>query len=205
MDNIRAQAVLDLINTTNTRNNIEDDIENISDSDILTSVYSQCFIFDDYDTKKFKIDTSSYGASIIESFLYIYSEAFDDESDSQRVFITEKLWTIVKNAKPNSDEKKAIRAAVKLDKLLSCKTTYYPEILYECAEYDEARKWYSENLNPVIVLVIALALSTGQYIEAMYDVAQKNLDNNDEEQVKAVKLLKNWRCKILNEYNQSGK
>lgn len=89
MDKIRAQAVLDLINTTNTRNNIEDDIENISDSDILTSVYSQCFIFDDYDTKKFKIDTSSYGASIIESFLYIYSEAFDDESDSQRVFITD--------------------------------------------------------------------------------------------------------------------
>ena len=27
------------------------------------------------------------------------------------------------------------------------------------------------------------------------DVAQKNLDNNDEEQVKAVKLLKNWRYK----------
>ena len=193
MDNIRAQAVLDLINTTNTRNNIEDDIGYISDSDILTSDYSHCFIFDDYDIKKFNIDTSTYGARIIVSFIYIYSEAFDNESNSQqRVFITEKLWTIVKNSKPNSDEKEAIRAAVKLDKLLSCNTKYYLEILYECAYYYKADMWIS-NFNPVVILVIALALSTGQYIEAMYYVAQKNLDNEDEEQVKAVKLLKNWR------------
>ena len=49
------------------------------------------------------------------------------------------------------------------------------------SDYYEVQNWNLDCFYPIIVLVIALALNSGQYIEAMYQAAQKYLARNDED------------------------
>lgn len=190
----RAQAVLDLLETTSTRNTVA---EGISDHSIMSKDFSKCFIFANNDTKTFKIENSFIpfgdGATkIMRDFLAEYSIPYADESIAQRIMVTEKLWTVVKGNFPDQEEHKAINDAVMLDELIFSAGKGYWEIQYACADYYEVQNWNLDCFYPIIVLVIALALDSGKYIEDMYDVAKKYLARNDEDQVRAVRLLRKW-------------
>lgn len=89
-----------------------------------------------------------------------------------------------------------------LDELIFSAGKGYWEIQYACADYDEIQNWNLDCFYPIIVLVIALALNSGQYIEAMYEVAQKYLARNDEDQVRAVRLLRKWAEEFREENTQ---
>ena len=200
----RSQAVLDLLSATNTRNTVS---EGICDQSIMSKDFSKCFIFKNNDTKTFKVENSFIpfgdGATkIMRDFLAEYSIPYEDESITHRTKITEKLWTIVKGNFPDQEEQKAINDAVMLDELIFCAGKGYCEIQYACADYYEVQNWNLDCFYPIIVLVIAIALNSGQYIETMYQAAQKYLARNDEDQVRAVRLLGKWASEYRDRNSQ---
>ena len=189
--NIYAQAALDLLNATGTRNTVAD---GISDYSIMSMNFSECFIINNNDTKTFKVENLfiPYGSGatrIMRDMLAEYSMSYPDQT------LGERLYVIVMGKAPKENEQKAIKAAIMLDEWLFFAMQWYWEIQYACSDYYEAQKWNLDCFYPIIVLVIALALYDGRYVRDMCEVAEHYLNPNDEDHVKAVRMLRKWRDK----------
>ena len=84
---------------------------------------------------------------------------------------------------------------IMLDEWLFFAMQGYWELQYACSEYYEVQKWNLDCYYPIIVLVIALALYDGRYVRDMCEAAEHYLNTNDEDHVKAVRMLRKWRDK----------
>ena len=192
--NIHAKAALELLNVTGTRNTVAD---GISDHSIMSMNFSECFIINNNDTKTFKVENlfipfGSGATRIMRDMLAEYSLSYPDQTLGERLYVIDKLWTIVMGKAPKENEQKAIKAAIMLDEWLFFAMQGYWEIQYACSDYYEVQKWNLDCYYPIIVLVMALALYDGRYVRDMCEAAKQYLNPNEENHVKAVRLLEKW-------------
>ena len=150
--------------------------------------------------KTFKVENlfipfGSGATRIMRDMLAEYSMSYPDQTLGERLYVIDKLWTIVMGKAPKENEQKAIKAAIMLDEWLFFAMQGYWELQYACSDYYEAQKWNLDCFYPIIVLVIALALYDGRYVRDMCEAAEHYLNPNDEDHVKAVRMLRKWRDK----------